>query len=76
MICYLSNTTYIDLSEPVEDHWRDSIYPFGFRVYSKIADHSCKQPDRCEYLLTELIDPTLLQDFLANWRDTHPELLI
>lgn len=77
MICHLPNSyNYIDLSKPIEGCWSDSVYPFGFIVYSHVANYSCKHPDRCEYLLTELIDPTLLQDFLANWRDTHPELLI
>ena len=77
MICYLANNyNYIDLSKPVEDHSLDSAYPFGFVVCSSVAKYDPKHPDRCEYLLTELVDPKPLQDFLANWQTTHPELAL
>lgn len=77
MICNLTDSlNYIDLSKPVEDSFLTSIYPFGFVVHSYVTKYVCKMPDRCEYLLTRLVDPKPLQDFLANWQTTHPELAI
>lgn len=77
MIYNLTNSlNYIDLSKPVESDFRTSAYPFGFIVYSYVVKYDYKLPDRCEYLLPRLVDPKPLQDFLANWQTTHPELAI
>jgi hypothetical protein len=79
MICRLKVSTdeFIDLSKPVQRAISTfSVYPFGFVVESDISDRSRKPPDRCEYLLTQVIDPKPLQDFLTNCHNTHPELFI
>lgn len=79
MICRLKDRTdeFIDLSKPIQRAIdTSSAYPFGFIVDSDLSDRSRRPSDRCEYLLTQLIDPKPLQDFLTNCRNTHPELFI
>lgn len=77
MICNLADSpNYIDLSKPVESGFLTSAYPFGFIVYSYVVKYDPRTPDRCEYLLSKLVDPKPLQGFLANWQTTHPELAV
>lgn len=72
-----SDTHYIDLDIPViYERFMDSRYPFGFIVYNTSANVERRAPDRCEYLLTQVEHPELLQTLLDIMPEIHPELYI
>lgn len=67
---------YIDLDMPVSYSGLNSNYQFGFVVFNAIAVTQCERPDRCEYLLTKVEHPELLQTLLDTMPEIHPELYI